>query len=143
MLESAVARPFHSAFGQDAYPTVIDKGIALFHSLIANHPFADGNKRTAITAFEHFLLANDLVLGVPNSSMYDLAIATATYRQRGLSHADSLAAIADVTEYLITPISTLKEELAGLPALKGSFQATMKLRSWIRRHRFNRLIAPQ
>jgi len=43
-----------------------EKGVALFHSLVANHAFIDGNKRTAVTALDHFLLANGFVLGVPN-----------------------------------------------------------------------------
>ena len=58
LLESAVARPFHSAFGVDAYPTILDKAAAFFHSLNSNHPFHDGNKRTAIIALDDFLVAN-------------------------------------------------------------------------------------
>ena len=77
LIESAVARPFQSGFGQDIYPTIIEKGVALFHSLISNHAFVDGNKRTAVTAFEHFLLANGFVLGIPNSIMYEIATNTA------------------------------------------------------------------
>ena len=42
-IESALGRPFHSADGQDVYPTIIEKAAALFHSLIANHPFHNGN----------------------------------------------------------------------------------------------------
>jgi death-on-curing protein len=143
LLESAVARPFHSAFGQDAYPTILEKGIALFHSLIANHPFADGNKRTAVTAFDHFLLANGFVLGVPNTDMYELARQTASYRAHNLSHEDSFGAIANAVENLTTPLSTFKQEIESVPGLKDSFRATMNLRAWIRRHRFNRLIKPQ
>lgn len=143
LLESAVARPFHSAFGQDAYPTVLDKGIALFHSLISNHPFADGNKRTAVTAFDHFLLANGLVLGVPNEDMYSLAKEIASYRAHHRSDEGSLESIASTVADLISPLSTFKRELEGIPALQGTFQATNNLRSWIRRHRFNRLIDPE
>jgi len=58
LLESAVGRPFQSAFGEDAYPTILEKAIALFHSLNSNHPFHDGNKRTAIIALDDFLVAN-------------------------------------------------------------------------------------
>ena len=50
VLESAVARPLASAFGSDAYPTILEKIAALAHSLILNHPFVDGNKRTATAA---------------------------------------------------------------------------------------------
>ena len=39
LIESATARPFQSAFGQDIFPTIIEKGIALFHALVANHAF--------------------------------------------------------------------------------------------------------
>jgi len=78
LIESAVGRPFQSAFGQDIYPTVVEKGVALFHSLIANHGFVDGNKRTAVTALDHFLLANGFVPGIPNSAMYELATNTAS-----------------------------------------------------------------
>jgi death-on-curing protein len=50
LLDAAVARPAASAFGQDAYPTLREKAAALFHSVARNHPFADGNKRTATLA---------------------------------------------------------------------------------------------
>jgi len=139
LLESAVGRPFQSAFGQDIYPTVIEKGVALFHSLIANHAFVDGNKRTAVTALDHFLLANGFVLGIPNSVMYELATNTASYREREVSHENSFTEILASIEYLITPLATFKSEIVGLATLEGSYQATMKLRSWIRKHPSNRL----
>ena len=47
MLDSAVMRPQASAFGDDAYPTIHEKATALLHGLARNHPFVDGNKRTA------------------------------------------------------------------------------------------------
>jgi death on curing protein len=50
LLEAAVARPAMSAFGEDAYPSLESKVAALFHSVVRNHPFADGNKRTATTS---------------------------------------------------------------------------------------------
>ena len=58
LLESAVLRPQSSAFGQDAYPTIIDKAAALFHSLLRNHAFVDGNKRTSVVALLMFLRLN-------------------------------------------------------------------------------------
>lgn len=47
LLLAAEQRPQSSAFGQDAYPTLKEKAAALLHSVARNHPFADGNKRTA------------------------------------------------------------------------------------------------
>jgi death-on-curing protein len=48
LLQAAVARPAASAFGEDAYPTLREKAAALLHSVARNHPFTDGNKRTAV-----------------------------------------------------------------------------------------------
>src|SRR5665648_352499 len=47
LLESAVYRLQQSAFGKDAYPTIIEKAAALFESLGQNHSFHNANKRTA------------------------------------------------------------------------------------------------
>jgi death-on-curing protein len=58
MLESAVLCPQSSAFGYDAYVTIFDKAAALFESLGQNHPFQNGNKRTAFTALVIFLKYN-------------------------------------------------------------------------------------
>ncbi len=56
LLLAAEQRPQTSAFGEDAYSTLRDKAAALLHSLARNHPFTDGNKRTA-TVGALFLLA--------------------------------------------------------------------------------------
>jgi len=58
LLESAVLRPMTSAFGEDAYLSIHDKGAALFHSLSRNHAFVDGNKRTSVLATILFLRLN-------------------------------------------------------------------------------------
>lgn len=68
LLQAAIARPQASAFGNDAYPTVWDKAGALLHSLAANHPFVDGNKRSAWTAAWAFLGLN----GHPLPDVYDV-----------------------------------------------------------------------
>jgi death-on-curing protein len=60
LLESAAARPQASAFGEDAYPTLAEKAAALLHSLARNHPFVDGNKRTATLATIAFLELNQI-----------------------------------------------------------------------------------
>lgn len=50
LLEAAAGRPMQSVFGTDAYLTLEEKAAALLHSIARNHPFADGNKRTATIA---------------------------------------------------------------------------------------------
>ncbi|MEX2028164.1 MAG: type II toxin-antitoxin system death-on-curing family toxin [Candidatus Curtissbacteria bacterium] len=47
-LRLAIGRPQMSAGLQDAYKTIFDKAAAMFHSIINNHPFLDGNKRTSL-----------------------------------------------------------------------------------------------
>jgi death-on-curing protein len=58
LLESAVGRPMQTVFGEDAYPTLQEKAAALMHSIARNHPFADGNKRTAAIALMFMLEVN-------------------------------------------------------------------------------------
>lgn len=58
LLESAAARPQASFGGKDLYPTIFAKSAALMHSLLKNHPFVDGNKRTALASTGIFLKLN-------------------------------------------------------------------------------------
>ncbi|MNN82776.1 Toxin Doc [compost metagenome] len=57
-LESAVHRPSQSLFGEDAYPSIFDMASALLESLVKNHCFHNGNKRTAYLSVKSFLLLN-------------------------------------------------------------------------------------
>ncbi|GAB5602423.1 hypothetical protein FJNA_09480 [Thermus sp. FJN-A] len=57
-MESAAYAPRESAGGQDAYPTFFSKVAALGYRLCQNHPFVDGNKRTALHAMVWTLEAN-------------------------------------------------------------------------------------
>ena len=57
-LESALAQPKMTFEGEDLYPTLVDKAVALAYSLINNHPFVDGNKRIGHAAMEIFLVLN-------------------------------------------------------------------------------------
>jgi len=57
-LESALAQPRMTFGGEELYPTLIEKAAALGFSLIQNHPFVDGNKRTGHALMEVFLLLN-------------------------------------------------------------------------------------
>lgn len=58
MLESALARPLQ----KDAYgnPDLYDLGAAYLFGIAKNHPFVDGNKRTAFAAADTFLVFNGL-----------------------------------------------------------------------------------
>ncbi|TVQ61885.1 MAG: type II toxin-antitoxin system death-on-curing family toxin [Spirulina sp. DLM2.Bin59] len=64
-LESAIAQSMMTFGGEDLYPTLVDKAAALGFSLVMNHPFVDGNKRTGHAAMETFLVMNDLEIFAP------------------------------------------------------------------------------
>lgn len=57
-LESALAQPRMTFGGEELYTTLVEKAAALGSSLIKNHPFVDGNKRTGHAAMETFLILN-------------------------------------------------------------------------------------
>ncbi len=79
LLESAVARPQASAFGEDAYPTLHEKAAALLQSLAANRALIDGNKRTAFVATALFYELNGHRVRVSaEDELFDLMIAVAT-----------------------------------------------------------------
>ncbi|MFY9337542.1 MAG: type II toxin-antitoxin system death-on-curing family toxin [Mycobacterium sp.] len=79
LLESAVARPQATVFGEDAYPTIHEKAAALLQSLAANHPLLDGNERTAFVATALFYgLNGHHVPGSAEDELFDLVIAVAT-----------------------------------------------------------------
>jgi death-on-curing protein len=59
LLEAALFRP-----QTGYYPSLIDEAAALWESLSQNHPFVDGNKRTAFAATYVFLLINGLRITV-------------------------------------------------------------------------------
>lgn len=60
LLESAIAQPRMTFGGKDLYPSLLEKAAALGFSLVMNHPFVDGNKRTGHAATETFLVLNGL-----------------------------------------------------------------------------------
>ena len=58
LLASAVHRPRARMFGTAAYEDPHEQAAALLHALATNHPFVDGNKRTALVVCELFLVKN-------------------------------------------------------------------------------------
>ena len=76
-LESALARPQMTFGGEDLYPGIADKGAALWHSLVMNHPFIDGNKRIGAMAAEFFLGLNGVDLLATNEELVETTLAAA------------------------------------------------------------------
>lgn len=74
LIQSAIARPQATFGGEDLYPSILDKAAALFHSLIFNHAFADGNKRTAVTSTARFLHLNGYELEASQKELVDFPL---------------------------------------------------------------------
>jgi death-on-curing protein len=78
LLESAMARPFQTFDGKDLYPTIFEKAAALGESLIINHPFVDGNKRTGMLAMVSLLLNSNLRFTAAPEEFYHFIINIST-----------------------------------------------------------------
>ena len=74
LLESAVARPQATFDGKELYPDMFLKAAALMESLAQNHPFVDGNKRTAMTASALFLRQNGRRLETTNDELVQFTL---------------------------------------------------------------------
>ena len=133
MLESAAWRPFQTALGTDVYGTILKKAAALFHSLVANHPFQNGNKRTAVLATHSFLLANEHLLFLTPDEMRQLAESAASYRQKNQSHDDILRVIETQLGASLISFELLKNE----EALEDIYQNALDAFGTIRAHPSN------
>jgi death-on-curing protein len=87
LLDSALARPATTVFGNDAYPTLAEKAAALMHSLACNHALIDGNKRLALAGTFAFLGMNGYRLDLTNDEAYELVMDVA----KGLADVPDIA----------------------------------------------------
>lgn len=97
LVQSALARPRASVFGDDAYPTIHQKAAALLQSMATNHALADGNKRAAWAATRLFYGLNDCAITATEDQRFALIIAVAT------RELDTVATIADALSRIAHP----------------------------------------
>src|SRR5207244_4205608 len=74
LLESAVGQPQQTFDGVDLYPTIHEKAGALMFSLIQDHPFLDGNKRTGVVSAYVFYGYNGWLLQAPDTDLIHTAV---------------------------------------------------------------------
>jgi death on curing protein len=74
-LNSAINRPFATFDQQELYPEPIEKAAALLESIVTNHPFIDGNKRTGYVLARLLLLKSGLDIEATQEDKYKLVIA--------------------------------------------------------------------
>lgn len=77
-LESAIFRPYATFEQIDLYPTAIDKAAAILESILINHPFIDGNKRTAYMLMKLILMEENVDLKATQEEKYNLVIEAST-----------------------------------------------------------------
>ena len=81
LLQSAVSRPQAVFDGNELYPDIYHKAAALLESLVNNHPFVDGNKRTGITSAAMFLQVNNYSLTASNQELEIFVLSIASGEQ--------------------------------------------------------------
>jgi death on curing protein len=77
LLESSVQRPFQMFNQKELYPEPVDKAAAILESIISNHPFLDGNKRTAYVVARLVLRTNNLDIKATQDKKYEFVMSAA------------------------------------------------------------------
>jgi len=85
LLESALAMPAATFGGELVHASLDEQAAAYLFSLVKNHPFVDGNKRTGLVAMLVFLGLNGRRLEAADDELTDLVLGVAAGR---LSKAD-------------------------------------------------------
>lgn len=80
LLESSINRPYQTFDGQELYPDPVDKAAAIFESIVTNHPFIDGNKRTAYVLMRLMLKNYSIDINIGQNEKYDFVIKAASGR---------------------------------------------------------------
>lgn len=78
LLTSALQRPFQTFGSVELYPSVHQKAAALIESILINHPFIDGNKRTGYVLTRLLLLQNGYDIEASQQDKYDFVIGIAS-----------------------------------------------------------------
>lgn len=74
LLESALAQPQASFGGEFLHSTIYEQAAAYLYHISMNHPFVDGNKRTAFAVMDTFLRLNKYYLNLTNEQAYNLVL---------------------------------------------------------------------
>jgi death-on-curing protein len=74
LLDSAISRPYVTFDQIELYPTPIDKAAAIIESILINHPFSDGNKRTGYVLMRLILLESNHDISASEDEKYDFVI---------------------------------------------------------------------
>lgn len=73
-LNSAINRPFATFDQQELYPEPIEKAAAILESIVTNHPFIDGNKRTGYVLARLLLFKAGLNIEATQEEKFEMVI---------------------------------------------------------------------
>jgi death-on-curing family protein len=107
LLESACMRPRTQLGDVEKYRTVEQKAAALFHSLVKNHPFHNGNKRTGLASLITVLWRNDRRFGVrvTDDDLFDMVLNVS--RNTFSEHRDADAIASELSAWIKYRTSSL------------------------------------
>lgn len=78
-LKSVVQAPKQIVFEEEQYSSVYDKAAVYLRNIIGDHPFSDGNKRTAVTVCGIFLARNGVTLRADPKDLENFTVKVATH----------------------------------------------------------------
>lgn len=74
LLDSALKRPYQTFDGKALYLKPIEKAAAILESIVKNHPFVDGNKRTGYVLTRLHLLNENLDIKADQEKKFQFVI---------------------------------------------------------------------
>ncbi len=74
LLESAINRPFQTFDQEELYATTLEKAAAVIESIVLNHPFVDGNKRTGYVLMRMLLLEDGFDIEATQDEKYEFVL---------------------------------------------------------------------
>lgn len=77
LAQSLTEQPYQEVFGEKLYPTDIDKISFMVFSIIANHIFIDGNKRTGALLLERLCYYKNIRLEFEDDELIELVLSVA------------------------------------------------------------------
>lgn len=97
LLESALAQPEGSFSGEYLHKDLYEMAAAYAYHICRNHPFLDGNKRTALACTLVFLELNDIQLSDPKGRLYGAMISVASGNMKKEALANLLRELSSIS----------------------------------------------
>lgn len=95
LLSSAVAMPYASFSGDFLHKDIYEMAAAYAFHICQNHPFIDGNKRTALASVLVFLELNGINISDPEEKLYESMMSIASGKMTKENFAKTLRTLAD------------------------------------------------